>query len=47
MISSTKIDNTKKDILILGKGPVPGLEHALIAGKTYSINLRSTIKSFV
>ena len=27
MSSSTKIDNRKKDILILGKGPTQGLEH--------------------
>ena len=26
MSSSTKIDNKKKDILILGKGPTQGLE---------------------
>ena len=35
---STKIDNRKKDILILGKGPTQGLEHALSAEKLYSIN---------
>ena len=29
MSSSTKIDNRKKDILILGKGPTQGLEHTL------------------
>ena len=38
MSSSTKIDNRKKDILILGKGPTQGLEHTLSAEKTYSIN---------
>ena len=38
MNSSTKIDNRKKDILILGKGPTQGLEHALSAEKLYSIN---------
>ena len=27
MSLSTKIDNRKKDILILGKGPTQGLEH--------------------
>ena len=32
MSSSTKIDNSKKDILILGKGPTKGLEHTLPAG---------------
>ena len=38
MSSSTKIDSRKKDILILGKGPTQGLEHALSAEKMYSIN---------
>ena len=38
MSSSTKIDNRKKDILILGKGPTQGLEHTLTAEKLYSIN---------
>ena len=38
MSSSTKIDNRKKDILILGKGPTQGLEHTLGAEKMYSIN---------
>ena len=33
MSSSTKIDNRKKDALILGDGPAEGLEHALIAKK--------------
>ena len=31
MSSSTKIDNRKKDILVLGKGPTQGLEHTLAA----------------
>ena len=38
MSSSTKIDNRKKYILILGKGPTQGLEHTLTAEKMYSIN---------
>ena len=38
MSSSSKIGNTKKDILILGKGPTQGLEHTLSAEKMYSIN---------
>ena len=38
MSSSTKIDNRKKDILILGKGPTQGLESTLNAEKLYSIN---------
>ena len=29
MSSSTHIDNKKKDISVLGKGPTQGLEHAL------------------
>ena len=36
--SSPHIDNKKKDILILGKGPTRGLEHTLTAEKLYSIN---------
>ena len=31
MSTSTKIDNKKKDILILGKGPTQGSEHSLTA----------------
>ena len=38
MSSSAKIDDRKKDILILGKGPTQGLEHTLSAEKLYSIN---------
>ena len=38
MSLSSKIDNRKKDILILGKGPTQGLEHTLTAEKLYSIN---------
>ena len=38
MSSSAHIDNKKKDILILGKGPTQGLEHTLTAEKMYSIN---------
>ena len=33
MSSSTKIDNRKKDILILDKGPTQVLEHTLSAEK--------------
>ena len=36
--SSAHIDNKKKDILVLGKGPTQGLEHTLAAEKMYSIN---------
>ena len=45
MSSSTKIDNKKKDFLILGKGPTQGLEHALSARKMYSVNLTENNKS--
>ena len=38
MSSSTKIDNRKKDILILDMGPTQGLEHTLSAEKMYQIN---------
>ena len=34
---STKIDNRKKDILILRKGSTQGLEHTLSAEKMHSI----------
>ena len=38
MSSSAHIDNKKKDILVLGKGPTQGLEYTLTADKMYSIN---------
>ena len=47
MSSSSKIDNRKKDILILGKGPTEGLEHTLSAQKLYSINFTKKIQNFV
>ena len=48
MSSSTKIDNGKKDILILGKGPMQGLEHTLSGQKIYSINFTGKkTKNFV
>ena len=43
---STKIDNRKKDFLILGKGPVQGLEHTLSAEKINSINFTENSKRF-
>ena len=46
MSSSTHIDNKKKDILILGKGPTQGLEHTLTAEKMYSINFTVTKNKF-
>ena len=47
MSSSTKTDNRKKDILILGKGPTQGFEHTLSAEKIYSINFTAKIKNCV
>ena len=46
MSSSTKIDNKKKDILVLGIGPTQGLEHTLTAEKLYSINFTEINKKF-
>ena len=40
------IDNKKKEILVLGKGPTQGLEHTLTAEKMYSINFNVTKKKF-
>ena len=34
----THIDNKKKDILVLRKGPTQRLEHTLTAEKMYSVN---------
>ena len=44
LISSSDIDNKKKDILVLGKGPTKGLEHILTAEKMYSMNFTLTKK---
>ena len=46
MSSSTHIDNKKKDIFVLGKGPTQRLEHTLTAEKMYSINFTVTKKKF-
>ena len=46
MSSSTKIDNRKRDILILGKSPTQGLEHTLSAEKMNSINFTVTGNKF-
>ena len=46
MSSSPKIDNRKKDILILGNGPTQGLEHTLSAEKMYSINFTKKNTTF-
>ena len=48
MSSSPHIDNKKKDIFILGKGPTQGLDHTLTAEKMYSTNFtEKTQKNFV
>ena len=44
MSSSTKIDNRKKVILILGEDPTQELEHTLSAEKLYSINFTENNK---
>ena len=41
---STKIDNTKKYILILGKGPTKGLENTPSPEKMYSIDSKGNNK---
>ena len=46
MSSSIRIDNKKKDILVLGRGPTQGLESTLTAEKMYSINFTVTKKKF-
>ena len=47
MSSSAHVDNKKKDILILGKGPRLGSEHTLTAEKIYSINFTVTKKEIL
>ena len=46
MSSSPNIDNKKKYILILEKGPTQGLEHTLNVEKYYSVNLTENNKKF-
>ena len=46
MSTSVHIDNKKKDILVLGRGPTQGLESTLTAEKMYSINFAVTKKKF-
>ena len=46
MSFSTRIDNKKKDILVLRKKPKQGLEHTLPAEKMYSLNFTVTRKKF-
>ena len=45
MSSSAKIDNRKKDILILGKGPTQGLEHS--TKNCIRLTLLKKIQNFV
>ena len=44
--SSVHVDNKKKYILILGRGPTQGLEHKLTSEKMYSISFNVTRKKF-
>ena len=46
MSSSPHIDNKKKDVLVLRKGPTQGLEHTLTAEKMYAINFTEKNKRF-
>ena len=46
MSSSAHIDNKKKDILVLRKGPTQRLEHTLTTEKMYWINFKVTKKKF-
>ena len=46
MRSSLHIDNKKKTILILGKGPTQKLEHTLDTEKLYSINFTTENTKF-
>ena len=46
MSSSAHIDNKKKDILVLGKGPTQGLKYTLTVEKMYLINFTVTKKKF-
>ena len=44
--TSIHIENKKKKILVLGRGPTQGLESTLTAEKMYSINFTVTKKKF-
>ena len=46
MSSSIHINNKKKNILLLGRGPTQGLESTLTAEKMYSINFTVRKKKF-
>ena len=45
MSTSRHIDNKKKKILVLGRGPTQGLESILTSEKMYSINFTVTKKN--
>ena len=47
MSFSVHIDNKKKDIFVLGKGPTQGLEHTLTAEKMYMVKCTMTKRNFV
>ena len=47
MSSSIKIDNRKKHLLVLGKGPTQGLESTLSAKKCTPLTLLRKIQNFV
>ena len=42
MSSSVHVDNKKKDLLVLGKGPTHGLQHTMNVEEKYSINITVT-----
>ena len=46
MSSSAHIDNKRKDILVLGKGPTQGLEDTLTGEKIFSVNFTLTKRRF-
>ena len=46
MSSSIHVDNKKKNLLILGRGPTQGLESTLTAEKIYSISFTEKNKKF-
>ena len=47
MSLSKEIDNRKRDILILGKGPTQELEHKMSAEKMYLFNMTENNKKIV
>ena len=47
MSSTTKISNRKRYILILGKGPIQGLEHTLSKEKMSLINFTENNKKLL